>query len=50
MISGKIKRKNKYHGHKNKFILVAHGSSEEVNKAHGILKVSTATETIVHEN
>jgi uncharacterized membrane protein len=34
----------------NKFLLVAHGSPEEVKKAHDILKVSTATETNVHEN
>jgi len=34
----------------NKFLVVAHGSVEEVNKAHNILSVSTATETNVHEN
>ena len=34
----------------NKFLVVAHGSAEEINKAHDILKVSTATETNVHEN
>jgi hypothetical protein len=34
----------------NKFLVVAHGSAEEVNKAHDILSVSTATETNIHEN
>jgi uncharacterized membrane protein len=34
----------------NKFLVVAHGSAEEVNKAHDTLSVSTATETNVHEN
>jgi hypothetical protein len=34
----------------NKFLLVAHGSAEEVNKVHDILKGSTATETNIHEN
>jgi hypothetical protein len=34
----------------NKFLVVSHGSTEEINKAHDILKVSTATETTVHEN
>jgi len=34
----------------NKFLVVAHGSVEEVNKAHDILSVSTATETNIHEN
>ena len=34
----------------NKFLLVAHGSAEEVRKAHDILRVSTATETNIHED
>jgi hypothetical protein len=34
----------------NKFLVVAHGSTEEINQAHDILSVSTATETNIHEN
>jgi uncharacterized membrane protein len=34
----------------NKFIVVAHGSIEEVNKARGILEATSAAETAVHHS
>lgn len=34
----------------NKFLVVAHGSIEEVNKARGILDATSATETAVHHS
>jgi len=34
----------------NKFLVVAHGSIEEVDKARGILEATSATETVVHHS
>jgi 2,4-dienoyl-CoA reductase-like NADH-dependent reductase (Old Yellow Enzyme family) len=34
----------------NKFLVVAHGSIEEVDKARGILDATSATETAVHHS